>query len=79
MTMSACPSHGISIVHCLPVPTYGANPPPLYYINMQHYRRHTSAHEFQQTDIILLKENESLPSGHLDGFGIGTPPLTLQP
>jgi hypothetical protein len=40
MTMSACPSHGMSIVHCLPVPTYEANPPLLYFIHMQQYRRH---------------------------------------
>jgi hypothetical protein len=78
MKMSACPSHGMSIVHCLPVPMYGANPPPLYFTHMQHYRRHTSVHKFQQTDILLLKENKSLPSGHLDGFSICTPSLTLQ-
>jgi hypothetical protein len=79
MTMRACPSRGMSIVHCLPVPTYGANWPPLSLIHMQHYRRHTSAYDFQQTDILLLRENESLPSGHLDGFSTFTPSLTLWP
>jgi len=76
MTISDCPSHGMSIVHCLPFQHMRTQPPPLYFIHMQHYRRHICSQI--SADILLLKENQSMPSGHLDGFGICTPSLTLQ-
>lgn len=70
MTISACPSHGMFTV-CLSN-IWG----PIHH----HYISDTcsttvgtSAHKFRQTDILLLKENELMPSGHLDGFGICTP------